>query len=123
VFLKGEVFLPDFVGEALTDPQVHELAQKIRVVRNAAVQDENAMVPLRLHVRLHRGQLYTCQVDTVLGSAAKPLRHEEHLRKFRRCWQHGGQHLPAGNAELLLDMVEHLEDVEDVSALCRLLVP
>jgi 2-methylcitrate dehydratase PrpD len=123
VFLKGEVFLPDFVGEALTDPQVHELAQKTRVVRNAAVQDENAMVPLRLHVRLHRGQLYTWQVDTVLGSPAKPLRYEEHVRKFRRCWQHGGQHLPAGNAERLLDMVEHLEDVEDVSALCRLLVP
>ena len=51
------------------------------------------------------------------------LGYEEHVRKFRRCWQHGGQQLPAGNAERLLNMVEHLEDVEDVSALCRLLVP
>ena len=30
---------------------------------------------------------------------------------------------PPGNAERLLDMVEHLEDIEDVSTLCRLLVP
>jgi hypothetical protein len=58
-----------------------------------------------------------------VGSPAKPLRHDEHVRKFRRCWQYGGQQLPPGNAERLLDMVEHLEDVEDVSALCRLLVP
>src|SRR5262245_60060808 len=28
----------ELVGEALMDPQVHELAQKIRVVRNVAVQ-------------------------------------------------------------------------------------
>jgi aconitate decarboxylase len=123
VFLKGDVFIPDFIGEALMDPQVHDLAQKIRVVRNASVQDENAMVPLILHVRLHHGQQYTQRLDAVLGSPAKPLRHDEHVRKFRRCWQHGGQHLPAGNAERLLDMVEHLEDVDDVSALCRLLVP
>jgi len=103
--------------------QVHDLAQKIRVVRNAAVQDENAMVPLLLHVRLQQGQHYTERLDAVVGSPAKPLRHDEHVRKFRRCWQYGGQQLPPGNAERLLDMVEHLEDVEDVSALCRLLVP
>jgi aconitate decarboxylase len=122
-FRKGDVFIPDFTGEALTDPQVHDLAQKIRVVRNESVQDENAMVPLILHVRLHNGQQYTRRLDAILGSPAKPLRHDEHVRKFRRCWQHGGQHLPAGNAERLLDLVEHLEDADDVSALCRLLVP
>jgi 2-methylcitrate dehydratase PrpD len=123
VFRKGDVFIPDFTGEALTDPQVHDLAQKIRVVRNEAVQDENAMVPLIVHVRLHNRQQYTQRLDAVLGSPAKPLSPQEHLRKFRRCWQHGGQHLPVGNAEGLIDMVQHLEEVDDVAALCRLLVP
>jgi 2-methylcitrate dehydratase PrpD len=123
VFLKGDVFITDFEGEALTDPQVHDLAQQVRVVHNTAVQDENAMVPLLLHVRLRHGQQYTLRLDTVLGSPTKPLSQEQHLQKFRRCWQHGGRHLPAGNAERLIDMVQHLEEVDDVAALCRLLVP
>jgi aconitate decarboxylase len=123
VFLKGDVFITDFEGDALIDPQVHDLAQRIRVVRHAAIQDENAMVPLILHVRLRHGQQYSLRLDTVLGSPAKPLSQEQHRRKFHRCWQHGGGRLPAVNAERLIDMVQHLEDVSDVSDLCRLLVP
>lgn len=123
VFLKGDVFITDFEGEALTDPQVHALAQRIHVRRNDAVQDENAMVPLILHVRLQNGRHYTQHLESILGSPAKPLSHDEHLRKFRRCWQHGGRHLPADHAERLIDMVQHLEEVDDVAALCRLLTP
>ena len=123
VFLKGDVFITDFEGAALTDPQVHDLAAKIRVERNAAVQDENAMVPLIVHVRLHNGRQHSQRLDAVLGSPAKPLSRTEHLHKFRRCWQHGGRHLPAGHDDRLIDMVEYLEDVPDVAELCRLLVP
>jgi 2-methylcitrate dehydratase PrpD len=123
IFLHGEVFLSDFTEPALRDPQVHDLARKIRVVRNATVQDENVMVPLVLHVNLRHGQQHTLRLDTVLGSPAKPLSREAHVRKFHRCWQHGGGHLPAGNAERLVELVQHLEDVPDVAQLTRLLVP
>lgn len=123
VFLKGDVFIPDFEGAALTDTRVHDLAAKIRVERNPAIQDENAMVPLTVKVRLHDGRHYSLRLDTVLGSPEKPLSYDQHIQKFRRCWQHGGQHLPPGHADRLIDLVEHLEDVEDVATLCPLLVP
>jgi 2-methylcitrate dehydratase PrpD len=123
VFLKGDVFINDFEGEALTDPQVHALAQHIRVVRNAAVHDENAMVPLVLHVHLRNGQQYTMGLEAVLGSPVKPLSQEAQLQKFHRCWQYGGQRLPAGNAERLIALVQHLEEVDDATELCRLVVP
>jgi 2-methylcitrate dehydratase PrpD len=122
-FLKGDVFISDFEGTALTDPQVHDLAAKIRVLRNAAVEDENAMVPVRVHVRLQDGRQYSQHLDAVLGSPAKPLSRAAHLQKFRRCWRRGGRHLPVDHADRLIDMVEHLEEVDDVEALCRLLVP
>jgi len=123
VFLQGDVFITDFEGPALTDPQVHDLAAKIRVVRNAAVEDDNAMVPVLVHVRLQDGRQYSQRLDALLGSPAKPFSHAAHVQKFRRCWQHGGRHLPADHADRLIDMVEHLEDVDDMGALCRLLVP
>lgn len=121
--LKGTVFIPDFEAAALTDPQVHDLAARIHVERNPAIEDENAMVPVSVHIRLHDGRQYSLRLDTVLGSPEKPLSREAHLHKFRRCWQHGGQQLPAGNAERLIELVEHLEDVEDVATLGQLLVP
>jgi 2-methylcitrate dehydratase PrpD len=123
VFLKGDVFINDFAGEALTDPQVHALAQHIRVVRNAAVHDENAMVPLRLQMHLRNGQQYTMSLEAVLGSPAKPLSQAAQLQKFRRCWQHGAQHLPAGHDERLIALVQHLEEVDNATELCRLLTP
>jgi 2-methylcitrate dehydratase PrpD len=122
-FLKNDVFFADFEGTALTDPQVHDLAARIRVVRNAAVQDANAMVPVLVHVRLHDGRQYGQRLDAVLGSPAKPLSSLEAVQKLQRCWQHGGQHLPAGHAERLIELVAHLEDVDDVRAVCGLLVP
>jgi 2-methylcitrate dehydratase PrpD len=121
--LKGTVFIPDFEAAALTDPQVHDLAARIRVERDPAIEDENAMVPVSVHMRLHDGRQYSLRLDTVLGSPEKPLSREAHLHKFRRCWQHGGQQLPAGNAERLVELIEHLEKVEDVATLSRLLVP
>jgi aconitate decarboxylase len=123
VFLKNDVFITDFEGTGLTDPQVHDLAAKIRVERDAGVQDENAMVPLSVHVRLHDSRQYSKRLDAVLGSPEKPLSSTAHLPKFRRCWQHGGRHLPAGNADRIIDLVEHLEDVSNIGELCRLLVP
>jgi hypothetical protein len=63
----------------------------LRVERDAGVQDENAMVPLRVHIRLHDGHQYSKRLDAVLGSPEKPLSRTAHLHKFRRCWQHGGK--------------------------------
>ena len=104
-------------------PFHYDLAAKIRVERDAGGQDENAMVPLSVHVRLRDGRQYSKRLDAVLGSPEKPLSRTAHLHKFRRCWQHGGQPIPAGNADRIIDLVEHLEDVSNIGELCRLLVP
>jgi len=71
----------------------------------------------------HDGRQYSKRLDAVLGSPEKPLSRTAHLHKFRRCWQHGGQPTPAGNADRIIDLVEHLEDVSNIGELCRLLVP
>lgn len=121
--IRNTVFIPDFWEEALIDPAVHELARRIRVVRDPGIQDENAMVPLSLRIRLKSGAVYELSLDQMIGHPDKPLSREQHLSKFRNCWEVGAGHLPAANQQQLVELVDGLEDVAEMEDIIRLLVP
>ena len=121
--IRNTVFITDFWEEALRDPSVHELARRIRVVRDPKIQDENAMVPLRLRIQLKSGAVHELILEQMMGHPDKPLSREQHLTKFRNCWEVGAGHLPAANQQRLVDLVDGLEDVATVEEIIKLLVP
>ncbi len=121
--VRGSVFVTDFQGEALRDLEVHDLAHRIRSVQDPDNHDENAMGPVRLRIKLRSGGEHEATVDHALGHPDNPLTREQHLAKFRRCWDTGAGHLPAGNRELLIDLVDRLEDVAAVEEISRALQP
>ena len=121
--IRNSVFVDDFWEEALSDPEVHELARRIRAVRNTEIQDENAMGPVRLRISLRSGAVHELTVEWALGHPDNPLTREQHLAKFRRCWETGAGHLPQVNCQRTIDLVEHLEDAETVEELVQLLTP
>ncbi len=123
LMMKGDVFVGDFMGDALVDPEVHNLAQRILVTRDADNHDENAMTPVRLRIRLKSGQVYERSVEQALGHPDNPLSREQHLTKFRRCWEAGAGHLPPANCQALIDLVDRLEDVPTVEEIIGLLTP
>ena len=121
--IKSDVFVNHFMGDALVDPEVHELAQRIRVIRDTDNHDENAMTPVRLRIRLKSGQMYEQSVERALGHPDNPLSREQHLAKFRRCWEAGASHLPPASCQALIDLVDRLEDVPTVEEIVGLLTP
>ena len=121
--IRNTVFITDFWEDALGDPAVHELARRIRVVRDPDIQNENAMVPLRLRIRLKSGTVHELYLDQMMGHPDKPLSREQHLSKFRNCWEVGAGHLPAANQQRLVDLVDRLEDVATVEEIIQLLAP
>ena len=121
--IRKTVFITDFWENALGDRDVLELARRIRVVRDPDIQDENAMVPLCLRIRLKNGTVHELSLDQMLGHPDKPLSREQHLSKFRNCWEVGAGHLPAANQQRLVDLVDGLEDVATVEEIIQLLVP
>ena len=121
--IRNTVFIPDFWEDALGDPAVHELARRIQVVRDPDIQDENVMVPLRLRIRLKSGAVHQLSLDQMMGHPDKPLSREQHLSKFRNCWEVGAGHLPATSQQRLIDLVDGLEDVPTVEEIIHLLVP
>ena len=118
--LRGAVTVEDFRPPRLADAVVHDLARRIRVVPRDD-PDPNALDPTTVSVRLRDGQNHTVTLDKVLGNPAKPLSRDQHLEKFRRNWRSGVRPLSEADGERLIALVDHLEEVADVSEIIGLL--
>jgi 2-methylcitrate dehydratase PrpD len=120
--LHGSVDIGHCRGDALTDLATHELARRI-VTEMDGNPDPNALAPQRVAVELRTGETLRWACDVRLANPARPLTREQHLRKFTRCLEFARGPLPDSAGAALIDLVDRLEQVEDVRALCALLTP
>jgi 2-methylcitrate dehydratase len=117
--LDGRVTVRSFEAKRLTDPILHALILKVRVVP----QPEFAgcypqAMPTRLTVRTNMGKEYVKQVDYPLGHPKNPMSDHEIEDKFRR--------LAVGKFDRdrmknVIDVVWKLDQLKDISSLMPLL--
>lgn len=117
----GAVDVEHFIGaDMLNDPRTHELASRMTVELND-VTDLNTMVPQSAQVVLHSGRTHEITLEAVYGHPDAPLTQEEHLDKFRRCWQRSNGLKPEVG-EALIEQVDAFEALTDVAELVPYLV-
>lgn len=114
--LHGDVQVSDFDPSALAESARHALAARIRIVKdgNPAV---NVLAPQRVEISLHDGTEFAIDLPAVLGAPTRPLGRERHLAKFRRAASSGLRPMSPSNVERLIDLVDHLEQLDDVRTL------
>ncbi|MGR3804039.1 MmgE/PrpD family protein [Marinibacterium profundimaris] len=119
--VHGQVDVEQFLGaEMLTHPLTHEIARNVTVIQNDN-PSHSAMAPQTIRVALKSGAVHEVVVESVYGHYTNPLSAEENLAKFRRCWARAdGMSEAAG--ETLIETVDRLHDLDDVSEIARLLV-
>jgi 2-methylcitrate dehydratase PrpD len=122
VLLYGEIDLAHYRGPALTDPETHRLAQRI-VMLSDNNTDPNALVPVEVTIALTTGQTLHWRCEAMLASPGRRLTRDQHLTKFRRCWEFAHAPMPDSQRESLIDMVDHLDSVADIRTLTPLLSP
>jgi aconitate decarboxylase len=122
VLQHGALDIADYRDGGLDDPETHRLAACVHVAADGN-PDPNALAPQQVQVRLNDGRLLDWRCDVMLANPARPLTHEAHLAKFRRCWQFAADTLPAENREHLIEMVDRLETLTDLRDLIALLTP
>ena len=117
--LDGRVTVRSFEAKRLTDPILHALILKVRVVPQPEFADcyPQAM-PTRLTVRTNMGKEYVKQVDYPLGHPKNPMSDHEIEDKFRR--------LAVGKFDRdrmknVIDVVWKLDQLKDISSLMPLL--
>ena len=117
--LGGKVTLHSFDVKRLTDPALHTLMQKVRVVSQPefAGRYPEAM-PTRITVRTRAGQDYVKQVDYPLGHPKNRMSDHDVENKFRRL---AAGKLDRARMKKVLDVVWKLDQLKDISALMPLL--
>lgn len=120
--LGGGVGLDDFRPDALADPARLALAQRVELGADDN-PDPNALAPVTVVVRLRGSPKHEVRISEVYGSPARPMGREAHLAKFRSNWISGATALPEAAGERLIELVDALEAVGDVSVLVDLMAP
>lgn len=116
---KGGVDVPDFRGDALTDPLTHRYAGLVDVVLDAN-PDQNALDPQTVSVTLTDGARHTVTLAHVYGHPDVPLTDAENQAKFHRCLSFAAAELPATKASALIEAIANLERIDDISILIAL---
>ncbi|KAF1999157.1 MmgE/PrpD [Amniculicola lignicola CBS 123094] len=122
VVLNGFVDLAHYRGGELKDPATHELAKRIRMLSDGQ-EDPNALVPVSVEMETTGGEVKSWKCDQMLASPSRRLSREQHMTKFRRCWEFAAETLSDSARDELIEMIDGLEDVVDVRVLGELIVP
>ena len=117
--LDGKVTLHSFDAKRLTDPALHQLMQKVRVVLQPEfVGRYPHAMPTRITVRTKAGKDYANQVDYPLGHPKNRMSDHEIEKKFRRL---AAGTLDRARMKKVIDLVWKLDQLKDISALMPLL--
>ncbi|MBT3330017.1 MAG: MmgE/PrpD family protein [Rhodospirillaceae bacterium] len=106
----------------LTQPDSQDLARRIRIDIDDN-PDPNALVPVTMNVTLKSGAVHDITVQDVYGAPANPMTHAAHLDKFRNNCAVAPRPIGEAAAQALIDQVEDLENLDDVTRLVDLMMP
>ncbi|MDE0942728.1 MAG: MmgE/PrpD family protein [Alphaproteobacteria bacterium] len=106
----------------LTHPENQELARRIQINIDDN-PDPNALVPVTMNVTLKNGAVHNVTVDDMYGAPGNPMTHEAHLDKFRNNCAIAPRPIGPVATEALIDQIEDLENLDDVTKLVDLMMP
>lgn len=125
VMINRKVSFEHFDEAALKRKDVLEfLATKIKSWVDPEVSfDEvtKACTAARIQVKTRDGKLYVKRVDHPKGDPTNPMTMDELIEKFWDCAGLLAKPIARENLKAVLDLITHLEKVEDVTSIVRLL--
>jgi 2-methylcitrate dehydratase PrpD len=112
--VHGDVTLSDFTTDGLNDKSALELSD--RITCRLADDISGATVS----VTLTNGETRSAEVAHALGSSARPISSDRLKEKFRDCCVHAASPMESDQIDRLIEMVDNLEALDDVSKLTAL---
>ncbi|MFC1917911.1 MmgE/PrpD family protein [Chloroflexota bacterium] len=114
---KGGVIVKDIAPQALKESATLQFTRKIIPEFDERFSISNKLGPGKVEIKLTNGKSYSMEIETPYGNPLNPITWQDLTDKFRDCVSHSAQSLTSRSIEKMIDMVDHLEDVEDVSQL------
>jgi 2-methylcitrate dehydratase PrpD len=121
--VKGRVLFEDFLEENIGDKRVLEMAAKV-IPQIDPVLDGlgTAASPTIVEVVLSDGKKYSARLDYIKGHPQNPMDFAECAAKFKQCAASSARTISDEKLEEVIDLVNHLEEVEDVRTIVGRLI-
>ncbi|MFC2020034.1 MmgE/PrpD family protein [Chloroflexota bacterium] len=122
--LYGKVGLKDFTPEAIRNEVVLRMAQKV-IPKLYESLNRFGQEPGIVEIRTSDGQVFSKRVeaDSLYGSPKNPMSWDTVINKFKECASYAVKPVPSENLEKVIEMVQRLEEVDNVSSIVQLISP
>jgi len=119
--LHGSSKLGHFEEEAIRDPRLLELAARVDVVVDPAME-LRGHTPVDMTVHMKDGRKFFRQIDIAPGFPGNPLTKEEQEARFHDCIAYAEKPLDKEKVARIVEGVSHIERLSDVRVLIPLLL-
>jgi 2-methylcitrate dehydratase PrpD len=117
--VRGHVSLDTFTEEGIRDPDILEMAQRVKATVDPGIEGRygRGIAPEIVEVTTTDGETHVRLVEHVKGSPLAPMSLDEVREKFRGCTAYSAKPMHRENAEAFLEAAAGLEKLGDVSTL------
>jgi 2-methylcitrate dehydratase PrpD len=119
--VRGALQVADVYRDERDDPAIASMMNRVQVVGDARLDADAAgrfSEPAVVEVRMKDGRLHTARADAAGGDPEKPLSWDDVVQKFQRL---ATPVAGTGRAAEIIALVENLDGLAEISALCALL--
>jgi len=113
--IRGGLELTDFTEEAIKNKDVLNLAQRVKVIIDPVLDKIATIPPNKVDIITKSGTTYSTYIEYVKGHPKKPMTMEDCIEKFKKCIQYSARPIPENNINKLIQMIEDLEGLDDIS--------
>ncbi len=119
---RRRVVIGDFLPEALRDPSVLQVSEKVTYRLDPQLGlGKRGVTPAVVEIKTKDGRLLSKKSDFPYGHPRNPLSTEDLIAKFRDCACYSVKPLSKDKVDRVIELVTKLEEVEDVSQVIQLL--
>ncbi|MBI2858830.1 MAG: MmgE/PrpD family protein [Chloroflexi bacterium] len=118
---KRDVQLEDFIADNVRgNSQVLDLARRVKLVVDLEVIDKG-IAPCIVDITTHDKHIHSLKVEIPRGDPRRPLSMEDVAKKFHKCAEFSARPLSRQRIERIVEAVDRLESVENVTQIVKLL--
>jgi len=120
---KGKPRINHFTSDGIKDPEILQLSNKVtwRADSECDRQYGTGLQKAKVEIKLRDGRVLHCeQKGFRYGNPKNPISKGELVEKFRDCTSYSASPLPKDRLEKVIELVDKLEEVDDVSQVIRL---
>jgi 2-methylcitrate dehydratase PrpD len=119
--IYGKVNIQNFTATALQNKKIRELARKVSSQSDPHLESNDGFNSAIVDIRTRDGKLYSRRLDYPFGSPQNPMSFSDVAEKLKHCCQYSYRPIAPDIQKRVIELVNNLENVSDVSQIIRLL--